>query len=48
MEFEDEHEISYRRVLGEDSVIEVELIIVDPDDAEGPLGGTPILTTILT
>ena len=33
-----EEEISYRRVLGEDSVIEVELIIVDADDAEGPLG----------
>lgn len=31
-------EVDYRRVLGEDSVIEVELIRVDPDDLEGPLG----------
>ena len=31
-------EVDYRRVLGEGSVIEVELIRVDPDDLEGPLG----------
>ncbi len=30
--------IDYRRVLGEDSIVEVELIRVDPDDLEGPLG----------
>lgn len=31
-------QIDHRRVLGEDSVIEVELTRVDPDDLEGPLG----------
>jgi|EP01043_Picozoa_sp_COSAG02_P042896 hypothetical protein len=31
-------ETDYRRVLGEGSVVEVELIRVDPDDLEGPLG----------
>ena len=31
-------DIDYRRVLGEGSVVEVELIRVDPEDLEGPLG----------
>ena len=37
-EEEEDGEVDFRRVLGEDSVIEVELIRVDPDDLEGPLG----------